>query len=100
MIDRVLPLRVRGRRVLLRAQERGRAPGGAARVLLKGPPEALRRAEGYTFAAEGGVALTLAGVRLAPPPDGGAALLAFAEARPAPSAAPFPAGGGCATPAR
>lgn len=100
MIDCVLQLRVRGRRVLVRAQERGRAHGGAPRVLLKGPAEALRHAEGYTFATKGGGALTLAGVRLAPPPDGGEALLAFAEARPAPSAAPFPVSGGCAPPAR
>ena len=51
-------------------------------MLLKGPPEALRRLEGYCFASEGGETLTLAGVRLVAPPDGGEARLALAEARP------------------
>ncbi len=53
-------------------------------MLLKGPPEALRRIEGYTFAANGsGERLTLAAVQLVPPPDGGEAWLALAEARSA-----------------
>ena len=81
MIDRVLPIRVRGERVLVRVQQQTRDEGGSGRVLLKGPPEALRRLEGYTF-AEDGRAVTLSDVRLAPPPDGGDAWLAFAELRP------------------
>ena len=84
MIDRVLPIRVRGERVLVRVQQQTRADGGPGRVLLKGPPEALRRLEGYTF-AEDGRAVTLSDVRLAPPPDGGEAWLAFAEAHLAPA---------------
>ena len=80
MIDRVLPIRVRGERVLVRVQQQTRDEGGSGRALLKGPPEALRLLEGYSF-AEDGRAVTLAGVRLAPPPDGGEAWLAFAELR-------------------
>lgn len=96
MIDRVVPVRVRGERVLVRVQQQTRDDGGAGRALLKGPPEALRRLEGYTF-AEGGRAVTLAGVRLAPPPDGGEAWLAFAELRLAeadPARADGPSDGG------
>lgn len=84
MIDRVVPVRVRGERVLVRVQQQTRDEDGAGRALLKGPPEALRRLEGYTFAEEGR-AVTLAGVRLAPPPDGGEAWLAFADLRDAPA---------------
>ena len=53
----------------MRVQQQTRDEGGSGRVLLKGPPEALRLIEGYSF-AEDGRAVTLAGVRLAPPPDG------------------------------
>ena len=84
MIDRVLPIRVRGERVLVRVQQQTRADGGPGRVLLKGPPEALRLLEGYTF-AEDARAVTLSDVQLAPPPDGGDAWLAFAEAHLAPT---------------
>ena len=80
MIDRVVPVRVRGERVLVRVQQQTHDDDGSGRALLKGPPEALRRLEGYTF-AEAGRAVTLAGVRLATPPDGGEAWLAFAELR-------------------
>ena len=86
MIDRVVPVRVRGERVLVRVRQQTRGDDGdAGRALLTGPPEALRRLEGYTF-AEGGRTVTLAGVRLAPPPDGGEAWLAFAELRATPAA--------------
>ena len=84
MIDRVLPIRVRGERVLVRVQQQTRDGDGSGRVLLKGPPEALRLLEGYSF-AEDGRAVTLAGVRLAPPPSGGEAWLAFAKLHPAPA---------------
>ncbi len=80
MIDRVVPVRVRGERLLVRVQQQTCDEGGAGRALLKGPPEALRRLEGYTF-AEDGRAVRLAGVRLAPPPDRGEAWLAFADLR-------------------
>ena len=81
MIDQILPLRVRGRRHLVRVQEKTRSDDGTARVLLKGPPEALRRLEGYTFAAkDSGEPLTLTAVQLVPPPDGGEPWIAFAEA--------------------
>ena len=80
MIDRVVPVRVQGERVLVRVQQQTRDEAGAGRALLKGPPEALRRLEGYTF-AEDGRAVKLADVRLAPPPDGGEAWLAFADLR-------------------
>ena len=87
VIDQVLPLRLRGERRLFRVQEQTRTPEGpngpAVRVLLKGEPEVLRRLEGYTFTPRGtDEVLTLAALRLVPPPDGGAAWLALAEARP------------------
>ena len=82
VIDQILSLRLRSQRHLVRVQEQTRAGDGSARVLLKGPPEALRRLEGYCFASDGGETFTLVWVRLVPPPDGGEAWLALAEARP------------------
>ena len=84
-MDEVLSLRLRGQRHLFRVQEQTRTPEGVARVLLKGEPEVLRRLEGYTFRPRGaGGVLTITALRLVPPPDGGEAWLALAEARPAP----------------
>ena len=88
-IDQVLALRLRGERRLFRVQKQTRTldgPNGpAVRVLLKGEPEVLRRLEGYAFTPGGSdEVLTIVALRLVPPPGGGEAWLAVAEARPAP----------------
>ena len=46
MIDRVVPVRVQGERVLVRVQQQTRDDDGSDRALLKGPPEARPRIRG------------------------------------------------------
>ena len=80
-LDQIITFRFHGRSNLVRIQEKTRDEDGTVRVLLKGPPPALARLEGYTFATKSRKLLILTNVQLVSPPDGGEAWLAFADAK-------------------